>query len=504
MNSDIRFYWGLVKRRLPLMLVIFVLCSAIGLGLAATLPARYSATARLLVESPQIPDELAASTVTTQVGERLQVIENRLLTRANLIDIANQFEIFRGAGRMSPDEVVKAMRTQTSIRTNSGRNSATFMDISFNADDARLAANVANQFVTLVLNEDSRRRQALAEQTLEFFQQEVARLDVELASRSADIVRFKEANKDALPENLDYRVNRLSSLQDQVINATRDRAILDEQRSRLMIVGSNQVTQLSPEQRALEAAKAELEAALTVYSATNPRIKVLEARVSTLEAQANSGSNDEDTPSTDPSRALFDLELEKIDRRAEFLDAQIARAQEEIAELRVAIEKTPENAIRLESLNRDYSNTQSQYNGAVAALARAQTGERIEVLSKGERITVIEQAVAPTEPNSPNRLLIAGGGVGVGLALSVGIFLLLELTNRAIRRPVDLTRGLSIQPIATVPYLESQGGKTRRRALQTILIAGLAIGIPAALWAIHTYYLPLDLVIERILNKFGL
>ncbi len=63
MNSDIRFYWSLLLRRLPVMTVIFGICAAIGLGLALTLPPRYEASASLLVESPQIPDELAASTV---------------------------------------------------------------------------------------------------------------------------------------------------------------------------------------------------------------------------------------------------------------------------------------------------------------------------------------------------------------------------------------------------------------------------------------------------------
>ncbi len=166
--------------------------------------------------------------------------------------------------------------------------------------------------------------------------------------------------------------------------------------------------------------------------------------------------------------------------------------------------KTPENAIRLESLERDYQNTLTQYNRAVSNLARAQTGERIELLSKGERISVIEQATAPTEPNSPNRPLIAGGGLGVGIALALGVFLLLEVTNRSIRRPADLVKGLSIQPIATIPYLETSGGKTRRRALQTILIAGLAIGIPIGLWVVHTFYLPLDLIVDRVLGRFGL
>ena len=505
MMSDITFYKALFMKRLPMMATIFVLCSAIGVGLAMMLPSRYVATARLLVESPQIPDELAASTVRTSATERLQIVEQRLLTRANLIDIANKFSVFEGRGRMTPDEVVGEMRDLTTIRTTGSRGGATFMTVAFRATSPGLSASVANEFVTLVLNEDSERRQLLAGQTLEFFEEDVSRLDQELGLMSNAIVEFKDANQDALPENLEFRINRLARLQDQVIAATRDRAALSEQRSRLMILGgSTGGTRLSAAQQELRTTQEELNRALTVYSETNPRVRMLKARVAQLTEAASTDETSTQEIAADPAQALFELEISEIDRRTAFLDQQELRAASEIQELREAIENTPENAIRLESLERDYQNTLNRYNGAVANLARAQTGERIEVLSKGERITVIEQATAPTAPNSPNRPLIAGGGLGVGIALAVGVFLLLEVTNRSIRRPADLVKGLSIQPIATIPYLETSGGKTRRRALQTILIAGLAIGIPIGLWVVHTFYLPLDLIVDRVLGRFGL
>jgi uncharacterized protein involved in exopolysaccharide biosynthesis len=492
-------------KRLPMMATIFVLCSAIGVGLAMMLPSRYVASARLLVESPQIPDELAAATVRTSPTERLQIIEQRLLTRANLIDIANEFSVFAGRARMTPDEVVKEMRDLTTIRREASRGGATFLTVAFRATSPNLSANVVNEFVTLVLNEDSARRQQLAEQTLEFFQEDVNRLNQQLGLLSAEIVEFKDANQDALPENLDFRIDRLSRLQDQVIAATRDRAALSEQRSRLMIIGtSSGSTRLSRAQQELQTTEEELSRALSIYSETNPRVRMLQARVAQLTEAASIEDTTAPEISADPAQAMFQLELSEIDRRTAFLDQQELRAASEIEELREQIGKTPENAIRLESLERDYQNTLTQYNRAVSNLARAQTGERIELLSKGERISVIEQATAPTEPNSPNRPLIAGGGLGMGVALALGVFLLLEVTNRSIRRPADLVKGLSIQPIATIPYLETSGGKTRRRALQTILIAGLAIGIPIGLWVVHTFYLPLDLIVDRVLGRFGL
>ncbi|SMX23450.1 GumC family protein [Boseongicola aestuarii] len=506
MTSDFGFYKSLFVKRIPMMATIFVLCSAIGVGLAVMLPSRYVADATLLVESPQIPDELAASTVRTSPTERLQIIEQRLLTRANLIDIANEFAVFEGRGRMTPDDVVSEMRDLTEIRRTASRGGATFMTISFRARSPNLSANVANEFVTLVLSEDSERRQDLAEQTLEFFEESVQRLDQQLGLQSAAIVQFKDANQDALPENLDFRIDRLARLQDQLIAAARDRAALTEQRSRMMVIGQGGGAgiRLSPAQQELKTTQEELQRALTVYSETNPRVRMLRARVAQLTEAVSSEDASAVAPVTDPTAALFDLEMEAIERRVAFLDAQEAQVTEEVEELRDAINRTPENAIRLESLEREYQNTLNQYNQAVANLARAQTGERIEVLSKGERISVIEQATPPSEPNSPNRPLIAGGGVVLGMLLAVGAFLLLELTNRAIRRPADLVKGLSIQPIATIPYLETSGGKARRRALQSILIAGVAIGIPAILWAVHTFYLPLDLIVDRALGRFGL
>ena len=209
MNSDFKFYTQVFMQRLPVMAVIFLICAGIGIGLAMVIPPRYQADATLLVESAQIE----GATVVTPAAEQLQITEHRLITRANLIDIANQFNVFAGEARLSPDEVVERMRELTEISTRSGRDRATFMGISFTAGDAKVAAGVVNEFVDIVLNEDAERRQLLAGDRLNFYQQEVERLQLELAERSAAIVAFKEANKNALPEGQDFRLERQAQSQ---------------------------------------------------------------------------------------------------------------------------------------------------------------------------------------------------------------------------------------------------------------------------------------------------
>ncbi|MEP5759100.1 MAG: Wzz/FepE/Etk N-terminal domain-containing protein [Litoreibacter sp.] len=155
MNSDFAFYFELFKKRIPVMAVIFTLCTVAGLAVALTLPPRYSADATLLVEGAQIPSELVERLETTAASEQLQILEQRLMTRANLIDLARKFQVFAGESGLKPDEVVERMKDQTNISMTGGRDAATIMTISFDALSPTVAANVVNEFVTLVLAADA-------------------------------------------------------------------------------------------------------------------------------------------------------------------------------------------------------------------------------------------------------------------------------------------------------------------------------------------------------------
>jgi uncharacterized protein involved in exopolysaccharide biosynthesis len=121
---------------------------------------------------------------------------------------------------------------------------------------------------------------------------------------------------------------------------------------------------------------------------------------------------------------------------------------------------------RCSSLERDYENIRVQYDSAVARLAQASTGERIELTSRGQRITLIEAANVPAEPARPNRKLIAAAGAAAGIGLAVGLFVLLEILNRTVRRPVEISRALGIEPLVTIPYISTRTERFRRFGLR--------------------------------------
>jgi hypothetical protein len=60
---------------------------------------------------------------------------------------------------------------------------------------------------------------------------------------------------------------------------------------------------------------------------------------------------------------------------------------------------------------------------------------------------------------------------------------------------------LGIQAFATVPYIYTRGEVLRHRAIVASVVLVAIIGIPATLYAVNQYYLPLDLLIGRVLAK---
>jgi uncharacterized protein involved in exopolysaccharide biosynthesis len=261
---------------------------------------------------------------------------------------------------------------------------------------------------------------------------------------------------------------------------------------------------LSPEEEELQKLQSQLLQQQAIYKEGSPQIRVLQTRITALqslvaEQQAARAVPDADGQPTQPLSEL-EVELAPIDERLKYIADERAGVEQSLADLAASLQATPENEMTLSKLDRELANLKTQYDNAVAALGQAQVTEKIEVLSKGQRFTLIEAPIEKNTPVSPPRLLIASAGIVGGLGAAAGFIVLWEMLNRSIRRPVELSNRLGIQPIATIPYMRTAGEQRRKRALVLAILALIVIGIPFALLAIHTRYMPLDQLLGGVIG----
>ncbi|MCQ0969702.1 Wzz/FepE/Etk N-terminal domain-containing protein [Paracoccus sp. TK19116] len=520
MIQDLRFYLSLFMRRIHYFLLLAALGTAVGITLAMILPPKYNATARLVVESEQIPDELASSTVDTQALERLQIIQQRILSRENLLEMANRLNIYprdpsQPGQALRPDMIVRDLReritmTIPNISQRRDDRQATIVEIGFSAASPQLASAVANEVVTLILDENVRMRTGATGQTLDFFQQEVERLDKELSARRARIVQFQEENKAALPDSLEFRREQYALGEERLLQLKREQQTLQDRKRSFQAMYEATGT-LGEDEEPATAEGRELLRLKERYASSgggldidNPRLRVMRDRIDALEeivaTQEDQAIAEGDATPTTP----YEIQMAEIDAQLADIVDDVERIGKQQTELRTTIDATPSNAIALETLQRDFESVQRQYDTAVQSRGRAETGDLIESLAKGERISIIEQAVPPREPSSPNRPKLMVAGAGGGILAGLGLIVLLELLNNTIRRPVEIVSRLDIAPLATLPYIRTRSEIRRRRALIVGAALIAVVGIPISLWAINEFYLPLDLIWEKVIDRLEL
>lgn len=527
--------WSAVKRRLWLLIVCVAIITPAGLIVAIKLPSVYSSTAKILVESQQIPDSLVQSTVQVDAAERMALIQQRLLTRQNLLDMADRLDLFAGEPDLSPSVIqqrllaairIEDIQLRDRAMRSRGPVQASAFTITFSSPSPIEAARVANELVSMALEQNVETRSQRATETRRFLEKKAADLSEELSALEREIAAFKIENGDALPESLRSRRDERAELRARSYDIESQLIPLEERKSALeesLRLGRNVSgtptagSGLTPEEVDLRDLERQLTQARGIFADTHPNIRALVSRIEALSAEierqraeaAEAGGTEQpaatrEDPAAAAARSAMRREIGAIDRRLEAMrkeSAAIALRQEELA---ASIARTPEVEIALLALERRHEDLTAQYQDAVRKEAAATAGEELEISRQAERYRVLEQAQTPEKPDWPPRKLIALGGAGgsvfLGLLLMVGA----ELRNQSVRTAAQVERRVNIRPLGTIPRVRSRRDR-RVFFWRTLLICLVLSGaLAGALLAAHQYFMPLDLLAEQVINGTGL
>jgi uncharacterized protein involved in exopolysaccharide biosynthesis len=221
------YYLGLLKRRWPFFLVPFLSVLLIGAAVTYLWPTTYFSEGKILVQSQQIPTELVRPTVTSAAQERIQVIEQRTMTRDNLLAIADKFKLYpERRTLMSPTELVELMKKSIKIEPvvqalaftrGTSQNPTVIFTVGFEYSDPQNAARVANELVTRILDLDLRDRTSRATDTTKFLAREVQRLQSESSVIDAKLAQAKlSPTRTSSRNTADQTASQLAQLRAQL------------------------------------------------------------------------------------------------------------------------------------------------------------------------------------------------------------------------------------------------------------------------------------------------
>jgi uncharacterized protein involved in exopolysaccharide biosynthesis len=298
-------------------------------------PNSYRSTATILIEDPDIPPGLVPTTVTTFAARQIQYINQRVMTRTNLAEIIERFNLFPEERRYLPtlllvedvEDRVKIDVIDMPGQDASGQkvNSTIAFTVAFEHENPNTARQVANELVSLYLAENVRARTEQTAETSQFMQAEVDRLDAEVRDLESQIAKLKQENEGSLPEqsvlnlqSMERADGEIRQIDIQLQSLQESKVMLDAQLAQIepmapMIMPDGKgVAPPTDQLRALQSQLAMLEGR---YSADHPDVVRVRRDVEALKAEVGDDVSPKDT-----------------DSRLQDLRSKLAMAQERYSE----------------------------------------------------------------------------------------------------------------------------------------------------------------------------
>jgi uncharacterized protein involved in exopolysaccharide biosynthesis len=358
--------FGTLRRRKWIGIIVFCLSFAAAITVALILPSMYESTATILIEEPDVPDDLVKSTVSTFAAQRLQVIQQRVMTSQNLSSIIDRFGLYPTALQTQPrSQVIENMRSkidlevvsanllgpQTPKQQQEQQNAASIaFTLAFDYTDPRIAQQVANRLTDLYLAENAQSRQEQAAGTTEFLATESQKLLADVQTLGQKLQEFKSKYSGSLPEQFAINNQILNQAQTALMENSRDLQAAVEKRSFL----ESQLSQVSPyapmtaqgqpatPQAQLMSLELQYVDMTSKYGPGHPDVVRIKKQIDSLKQQL--GSSGSETSGQAKLSQLQDQLAQDLQKYGE-KHPEVQKLRKQIADLTSEINKAPSQTI---------------------------------------------------------------------------------------------------------------------------------------------------------------
>lgn len=497
-------------------------------------PDAYISQAAIRVLPSQIPERLVPSNVTLEMSQHINSMASAILSRTQLTNIISTYGLYPKERRRQPmEDVIEKMQRAIRVgevrelqrRSNTGPLSA--FAISFEYENRYLAQKVAQDLAGRFINENVRTRFNQSRETTQFLKDQLEAARKELEELEQRRTEFRVKNAGRLPEELASNLQTLRSLETQLSGVNdaigrigQEKLLLESQlriqQEQLAAQGnaSDQVTasvksgRLLQLEREILLLETQLSALRERYRDAHPTIKAAQAQISVLkktrdtllkeEEQKKPEADERSQPPAAPTRANKELEaaIARVQSLIQAKDMELEERTKEQKQLRTLIqgihsriEARPVLEQQYADLTRDYELAKAKYDDLNRKMAQSEIATDLTNRNQGETLEILDAASLPEKPAKPQRLLIVGAGLGLGLMLGVFAAGFREVKDTSLKNLKDVRAYTNLPVLGTVPLLENDLVVRRKRRLVGLAWTAACVGgVLAMSGSIYYYY----------------
>ncbi|MGA9624358.1 MAG: GNVR domain-containing protein [Bryobacteraceae bacterium] len=484
-------------------------------------PDTYVSQAVMRITPQQVPENLVPSVISTQMAERLNAMQQEILSRTSLQELIQRpsLDLYRRERQRLPlEDIIQDMRNkdikiqmmETPSSTGERRVASAFL-IQFSYSDRYKAQAVVRELVTKFTEQNVTVQRNQATLTTSFLNDELKSAKEDLDRLDGAITKFKNENQGRLPEQLPANIQSLQGLHmelnqiNEAINRDNQDKMFEEStlqglKNQMSFINNNmeqtvggqtvavQNERLIRLNQAIQDGKSNLAGLKQTFTEDYPDIKTMEARLAAYEkerddlekqeadqaATATADSTPRKVTNPQMQKSLQDVQAQtaatQVRIQATTMDLeqrtrQKAEMEKQIVAVQSRIEMSPPLEQQYAALLRDYDLAKQNYSEMIKRQEASETAQDLEEHKAGQNLEVLDPASLPEAPSEPNRLAIAGVGTLLGLVAGIVLAGGKEVKNTALKNLKDVRAYTNLPVLSSIPLLENALLVRRKRRL---------------------------------------
>ncbi len=454
-ETDYKKYLQLLISNKERFVVIALLLMTLVFVVSFVLPRKYQATSTVFIEKNVISELVKGITVTPSMEDTINVLTYEITSRTLLTKVMDSLDMNLGKSDSETEELIKQLQLSTKVKVKDKN----LFTISFTHTNPRIARDYVNTLVRLYIEGNVSSKRGESYDATKFLSEQIDTFNAKLQKAEGEVNAYKRDKGGIIAIDEGKLFEEINTAQQK---------LYDLELRRRQLEGMRQITKRTgdPMQSRLAALQKRLDELLVEYTESFPEVVKVKGDIETVKAQMSARRGQQSQP-LDPG------ELAKIESEISAIKITESGLRRYIDTNRALLQTIPSAKAGLEKLELEKKNQKNIYDQLFARHGQSEVSKQMEVQDKSTTFRVVDPALLPVKPSSPDRLKLMLLGIVGGVAGSFALIFLLDHLNNTVKE-VDFVKGLGVPVLAVVPRLHDPAVEAKRRK-RSRLILGCAL-----------------------------
>ncbi|WP_035271894.1 XrtA system polysaccharide chain length determinant [Desulfonatronum thiodismutans] len=491
-DFDYKKYLYLAYNRRFLIIFVTLIISFAGIFYSQALTDKYEARSTVFIEENVMASLMQGIAVTTSMDAKIRVLTTAMQTRTLLLQVIRELNLdLHITSDAQREELVQQLRSATniSLRPRDG-----LFVISFRHENPQVARDYVNTLVRRYIEQNITTSRQDTYDAFLFLAEQIEIFKERLDEADAAVLALRTEKGNLLNRDPGLVLQEIAQAEDRLQELSVRRFELLSQASQAQAMSfDEQGNPMQGHLARLDALEQRLDGLLLRYGPSHPDVVRTRSAIQALEQQRK--DNPEEPAAPRPKSRGTDV----FSIQAQELRAQEERLRRQIASNREMLQLIPAAQAEFAELEHKRAEQQRVLEQLMNRFGQAEVSRQMELQDKTTTFRVVDPAILPSKPVSPNRLMLMLMGIVLGLGAGLGLTIALDFLDHSVRH-VDTLKNLGLPILAVVPRMLDPGlvMRQKRKNLLFYFLAGLMLLMIMGILALE--FLQINILHKAVTN----